>query len=428
MSNYKNRVFDDILKFRMKVFGAVLISGPKGCGKTRTASEIVKTKIEFQDEEKRDYYLQLANNHPMKLLEGEKPILFDEWQDAPKMWGTIRKYCDDHPEEVGNFILTGSSSNDVNTPHTGTLRISELEMIPMSLYETGESNGKISLSNLFDNPESFIPCESDIDIDDIIFAICKGGWPKTLMFDSKDEQLYIAQDLYNQTCKKDMSALDKIKRNPKWVAAILKSYSRNLCTLAETKTIYQDAYLNCGISETSFFEYINALERLNIIKDINSWSPLLRSKTNVRSGSKRNLIDPSIAANALGATPEKLKSDFNTLGFLFESLCIRDLSAYSAKNGGELSYYHDRYDLEVDCVLHLKDARYALIEIKLGNEQIDEGAKHLCEVETLIKKFNEKFPKNKMPLPTLKIVLTGTRYASKRDDGVLVIPIGCLKD
>jgi len=428
MTAYKNRVFDDILKFRLKVFGAVLISGPKGCGKTRTASEIAKTKIEFQDEEKRDYYLQLANNYPLKLLEGAKPILFDEWQDAPKIWGVIRKYCDDHPEELGNFILTGSSSNNVNTPHTGTLRISELEMIPMSLFETGESNGKISLIHLFDNPKSFTPCESDIDIDDIIFSICRGGWPKTLICNSKEEQLYIARDLLNQTCKKDMSSLDGIKRNPKWVASILKSYSRNLCTLADTKTIYQDAFLNCGLSESSFFEYVNALERLNIIKDVSSWSPLLRSKTNVRSGPKRNLIDPSIAAVALGATPERLKSDFKTLGFLFESLCIRDLSAYSAKNNGELSYYHDRYDLEADCVLHLNDGRYALIEIKLGNDQIDDGAKHLCEIESLVKKFNDKYPNNKMPLPTLKIILTGTRYSSKRDDGVFVIPIGCLKD
>lgn len=393
MSDYKNRVFDEILKFRMNVFGAVLISGPKGCGKTRTASEQSKKIIEFQDEEKRDYYLQLANNYPTKLLEGEKPILFDEWQDAPKIWGTIRKYCDDHPEEVGCFILTGSSSNNVKTPHTGTQRISELEMIPMSLFETGESTGKISLIDLFNNKDSFVPCESKMDIDDIIFAICKGGWPKTIFQKGDKEKLYIVKDLFNQTCKKDMSALDRIKRNPKWVKAILKSYSRNLCTLANTKTIYQDAYLSCGMSESTFYEYINALERLFIIKDVNAWSPLLRSKTNIRSIPKRNLIDPSIAVAALGASPKSLKKDFNTLGFLFESLCIRDLTAYSSKNCGELSYYRDLYGLEADCVLHLDDGRYALIEIKLGNNQIDDGAKHLCEIENLIKEFNQKYPK-----------------------------------
>ena len=428
MNDYKNRVFDEILKFRLRVFGAVLITGPKGCGKTRTANEISKTKIEFQDEARREYYLNLANNFPSMLLEGQQPILFDEWQDAPKLWGTIRKYCDDNPEKNGMFILTGSSSNNVKTPHTGTLRISELEMLPMSLYETGESTGTISLQELFDNPDSFIPCESNLSIDDYIFAVCRGGWPKSILQEGEKETLYIAKDLFRQTCNKDMSQLDGIKRNPNWVKTILKSYARNICTLADTKTIFTDANLNCGISESSFYEYVDALERLYIIKDIDAWSPALRSKTNVRSGPKRNLVDPSIAAVALGASPETLKSDHNTLGFLFESLCIRDLKAYSAKNGGEISYYRDRYDLEADAVLHLEDGRYALIEIKLSNNEIEKGANHLCEIERLVKEFNEKYPKNSMRLPDLKIVITGTRFATKREDGVFIIPIGCLKD
>lgn len=428
MNDYKNRVFDEILKFRLRVFGAVLITGPKGCGKTRTANEISKTKIEFQDEARREYYLNLANNFPSMLLEGQQPILFDEWQDAPKLWGTIRKYCDDNPEKNGMFVLTGSSSNNVKTPHTGTLRISELEMLPMSLYETGESTGAVSLQELFDNPDSFIPCESNLSIDDYIFAVCRGGWPKSILQEGEKETLYIAKDLFRQTCNKDMSQLDGIKRNPNWVKTILKSYARNICTLADTKTIFTDANLNCGISESSFYEYVDALERLYIIKDIDAWSPALRSKTNVRSGPKRNLVDPSIAAVALGASPETLKSDHNTLGFLFESLCIRDLKAYSAKNGGEISYYRDRYDLEADAVLHLEDGRYALIEIKLSNNEIEKGANHLCEIERLVKEFNEKYPKNSMRLPDLKIVITGTRFATKREDGVFIIPIGCLKD
>ena len=428
MNDYKNRVFDEILKFRLRVFGAVLITGPKGCGKTRTANEISKTKIEFQDEARREYYLNLANNFPSMLLEGQQPILFDEWQDAPKLWGTIRKYCDDNPEKNGMFVLTGSSSNNVKTPHTGTLRISELEMLPMSLYETGESTGAVSLQELFDNPDSFIPCESNLSIDDYIFAVCRGGWPKSILQEGEKETLYIAKDLFRQTCNKDMSQLDGIKRNPNWVKTILKSYARNICTLADTKTIFTDANLNCGISESSFYEYVDALERLYIIKDIDAWSPALRSKTNVRSGPKRNLVDPSIAAVALGASPETLKSDHNTLGFLFESLCIRDLKAYSAKNGGEISYYRDRYDLEADAVLHLEDGRYALIEIKLSNNEIEKGANHLCEIERLVKEFNEKYPKNSMRLPDLKIVITGTRFATKREDGAFIIPIGCLKD
>ncbi len=428
MNKYRSRVSDDVLKFRLRVFNAVLITGPKGCGKTRTASEIAKSKIEFQDELKRDYYLQLANNNPPKLLEGEKPILFDEWQDAPKIWGCIRKHSDDHPEEVGSFILTGSSSNNVDTPHTGTLRISELEMQPMSLYESGDANGKVSLIDLFNDPDTFIPCQSDMDIDDIIFAICRGGWPHSLALDGEKEQLYVAKDLFNQTCNKDMSKLDGKKRNATWVNAILKSYARNICTLADTKTLFNDVSLHYGISKSAFYEYVDALNRLYIIKDVPSWSPSLRSKSNIRSSQKRNLIDPSIAVSALGASTESLKSDFKTLGFLFESLCIRDLRAYSIKNDGEISYYRDRYGLEADAVLHLDDGRYALIEIKLGNKEIEEGAKHLCKIEELVKQFNIKYPKNAMKLPTLKIVITGTSFAYRRDDGVFVIPIGCLKD
>ena len=324
--------------------------------------------------------------------------------------------------------MTGSSSNGVNTPHTGTLRISEMEMVPMSLYETGESNGTVSLKSLFDNPDAFVPSESNLSIDDYIFAVCRGGWPKSIFQKGKKETLYIAKELYAQTGKRDISKIDNVKRSSNWTYAILKSYARNICTLADTKTIYTDAFLNCGISESSFHEYVDALERLCIIKDIDSWSPLLRSKTNVRSGPKRNFVDPSIAAVALGASPETLKSDRNTLGFLFESLCIRDLKAYSISNGGTISYYHDRYDLEADAVLHLEDGRYALIEIKLSDHQIDEGARHLCQIENLVKDFNNRYPKNKMRLPDLKIVLTGTRFATRRSDGVFVIPIGCLKN
>ncbi len=428
MNKYRSRVFDEALKFRLRVFNAVLITGAKGCGKTRTATELVKTKIEFQDESKREYLLQLVSNNTSKLFEKEKPILFDEWQDAPKIWGAIRKYCDDHPEEVGSFILTGSSSNNVDTPHTGTLRISEFEMLPMSLFESGESNGQVSLIDLFNNPESFVPCESSMDIDDIIFAICRGGWPHSLILKGKKEQLYVAKDLFNQTCNKDMSNLDGKRRNPDWVKAILKSYARNISTLADAKTIFTDVHLNCGISESAFYEYVDALKRLYIIKDIPSWSPSIRSKSNIRNSPKRNLVDPSIAVNALGASVESLKSDFKTLGFLFESLCIRDLTAYSINNNGQLSYYRDRYNLEADCVLHLDDSRYALIEIKLGSKEIEEGAKHLCKIEELIKQFNIKYPNNAMKLPSLKIVITGTSFAYRREDGVFIIPIGCLKD
>lgn len=425
---YKKRIADDLLDLKLEAFGATLIVGPKGCGKTTTAKQKAKSIVEFQDEDLRDKYLSVANNVPSKLLIGEKPRLFDEWQDAPKIWGAIRKAVDDSGES-GQFILTGSSSQTVETPHTGTLRISTLKMYPMSLYESEESNGTVSIKELFDNPHCLEDgCISDLSMDKLIFAICRGGWPQSLLNKSDRAKLEIAKDLFRQTCNVDISNIDNVNRNSLWAEMLLKSYSRNICTLAENKTIYADVASTCEVSPNTLSDYINALRKLYIIEDVDAWCPAIRSKTAIRSSSKKNLIDPSIAVAALGITPEYFNHDFLTLGFLFESLCIRDLKIYSCKNGGRVSYYRDRYGLEVDCVLHLEDGRYALIEIKLGSREIDEGAKHLNEVEKLIKQYNETETQCKLRLPDLKIVITGTQYGYKREDGVLVIPVGCLKD
>ncbi len=428
MNEYKKRVIDAEIEFRLRVFGAVLVSGPKGCGKTRTAKQLSKSYIEFQDEDKREMLLSVANTAPSKLLEGETPRLFDEWQDAPKLWGAIRKFCDDNPEKKGQFILTGSSSNGVDTPHTGTLRISTIDMLPLSLYESSESNGSVSLMSLFDDPSSFDSCHSDMSIDDIIFAICRGGWPAFFTLTSDEEKLYLAKDLYKQTCQKDISNIDHIRRNSNYTAAILKSLSRNICTLADKNVIFKDASVNTGMSETTFREYYDALERLNIVQDIDAWCPQIRSKSAIRSGKKRNLVDPSIAVAALGISPKYFNTDFKTLGFLFESLCIRDLKVYSSKHNGSISYYHDRYGLEADCVLHLEDGRYALIEFKLGEHDVNEAAKHLCELESLLKEYNEKEKQVPLRLPDVKMIITATEYGYRREDGVFVVPIGCLKD
>ncbi len=424
---YKNRIVDKKLDLLLSSFGATLIKGPKGCGKTTTAKNKAKSYVEFQDEDARENLLLIANTKPSLLLEGEKPRLFDEWQDAPKIWGAIRKNIDDTGEN-GLYILTGSSSKNVLVPHTGTLRIASLKMYPMSLYETGESNGSVSLTELFNNPDSFDGCRSNMTIDDIIFAICRGGWPQSIRNTTKESQLQIAKSLYQQIYTTDISNIDNIKRNPSWTQAILQSYSRNICTLCDYKTIYGDVKANYDLSETSFKDYIDALERLYIIEDINAWCPAIRSKTSIRSGKKRNLIDPSIAVATLGLSPEYFKTDFKTLGFLFESLCIRDLKIYSSAFDGDLSYYHDRYGLEADAVLHLNDGRYALIEFKLGESEVEMGAKHLCEIEKLVQEYNEKEKQCKLKLPTLKIIITATQYGYKRDDGVFVVPIGCLKD
>ena len=424
---YRKRIVDDQLDLKLEAFGATLIVGPKGCGKTTSAKQKAKSFIEFQDEEQRENLLAIANTSPSKLLIGEKPRLFDEWQDAPKLWGAVRKSVDDTGEN-GLYILTGSSSKEVKTPHTGTLRISQLKMYPMSLYESEESNGSVSLMQLFDRPEDFDGCASSMSIDDIIFAICRGGWPKSLMNTTVRSKLEVAKDLYRQTYSVDIGNIDDIKRNPRWAQAILQSYSRNICTLAETKTLYGDVKANFDMGQTAFFAYVQALEKLYIIEDIDAWCPAIRSKTAIRASKKRNLIDPSVAVAAMGLSPEYFNKDFKTLGFLFESLCLRDLKIYSSALVGSVSYYHDRYGLEADAVLHLNDGRYALIEFKLGSHEIDDGAKHLNQIEKLIKEYNEKEKQCPMRLPDLKLIITGTQYGYKREDGVYIVPIGCLKN
>ncbi len=424
---YKKRIIDGLLELKLESFGATLIKGPKGCGKTTSAKQKAKSFIEFQDEEVRDNLLAVAETAPKKLLIGERPRLFDEWQDAPKLWGTIRKDIDDSGLN-GQYILTGSSSRDVKTAHTGTLRISQLQMYPMSLYESEESNGSVSLKELFDSPEKFDGCESNLTIDGLIFAICRGGWPRALLNKTPRSKLEIAKDLFRQTCSVDISNIDNTRRNPRWAQAILQSYSRNICTLAGAGTIIGDVKANYDISDPTVYDYIHALEKLFIIDDVEAWCPAIRSKSSIRSSNKRNLIDPSIAVAALGLSPEYFNTDFKTLGFLFESLCIRDLKIYSAAMDGAMSYYHDRYDLEADGVLHLNDGRYALLEFKLGTKEIEEGAKHLIEIEELIRQYNEKEKQCPLRLPDLKIVVTGSQYGYKREDGIYVIPIGCLKD
>ena len=424
---YKTRIADEILKDKLDTFGAVLIIGPKGCGKTTTAKQQAKSIIEFQDETRRDQYLVTARDAPEMLLIGDKPRLFDEWQDAPKIWGSVRKSVDDE-QKTGLYILTGSTSKNIQVAHTGTMRISSMKMYPLSLYESGESNGTVSLLELFNNPNSFKGCISNLTLEKLIFAICRGGWPSCFKIVNSRNKLSVADDLVYQICNNDISSVDNVRRNPKIANAILKSYSRNICTLSDYKTIYQDVKATNEMSDRSFYEYIEALEKLYVIEDLDAWCPAIRSKTSIRSSKKRNLIDPSIAVASLGISPEYFNTDFKTLGFLFESLCIRDLKVYSSKMRGEMSYYHDRYGLEADGVLHLKDGRYALLEFKLGSSEIDDGARHLCEIEGLIKEYNKKEKQVPLRLPDLKIVITGTEYGYKREDGVLVIPIGCLKD
>lgn len=426
---YIKRVCDDMLALKLEAFGAVHIVGPKWCGKTTTAKQFAKSYIEMQDPDKRDMYIETAKIQPSNLLIGENPRLIDEWQIAPNLWDAVRVSVDRRNED-GLYILTGSNSTDkTEIMHTGTGRIDNLNMYPMSLYESGESNGKVSLSELFKNPDVLNDgCVSELTIDELIFAACRGGWPSSLNKKSDKAKLLVARSYFEGLCKDDVSNVDSVKRDETATRLVLNSYARNISTMATNKSIIRDVNANYEMSDTTFYDYIKVLKKLFVIQDIDAWCPAIRSKSAIQATNKRELVDPSLAIAALGLEPDYFNLDLKTFGFIFETLCIRDLKIYSDALGGKISYYHDRYGLEADCVLHLRDGRYALIEFKLGSADIDEGAKHLIELENLVKKYNEKERQCKLREPDLKIVITGTQYGYKRPDGVYVIPIGCLKD
>ncbi len=430
MSNkiYYKRIVDKILSLNLRAFGATNIIGPKWCGKTETALQFAKSKIMLQKDPNKDALKETAKIAPAILLDGDKPRLIDEWQDAPTLWDAVRAYCDESHTH-GQFILTGSTSATKETSHTGTGRISTLKMYPMSLYESLESNGTVSLTKLFNGEEDLKNgCKSNLTIEKLIFAACRGGWPESVLMDDEEAQLIIPKDYFRQIYSRDMYQVDKVKRSPATMRAILVSYARNISTLAKKKSIFDDVNATNSISQITLDDYIEVLEKLYIVEDLYGWCPAIRSKSAIRSGRKREFVDPSIAVAALGGSPKFYSLDLKSFGFIFETLCIRDLRIYSQAYDGQVSYYHDKTGLEADCVLHLNDGRYALIEFKLGSNEIDAGAKHLLEIESLIKEHNEQKEQIKIRLPDLKIIITGTEYGYKRPDGVFVIPIGCLKD
>ena len=429
MSNYIKRICDDELELKLEAFGAVHIIGPKWCGKTTTAKQFAKSYIEMQDPDKRDMYIQTAKIKPSNLLIGENPRLIDEWQIAPNLWDAVRVSVDRRNED-GLYILTGSNSIDkTEIMHTGTGRIDTLIMYPMSLYESQESNGSVSLAKLFSDPNVLADgCVSDLSIDQLIFAACRGGWPSSLQKKSDKAKLLVARSYFDSLCAEDISNVDGIQRDETTTRLLLRSYARNISTMVTNRAIINDVNANIDFSEASFYSYIKVLKKLFLIQDVGAWCPAIRSKSALQATDKREFVDPSLVVAALGIDPEYFNLDLKTFGFIFETLCIRDLKAYSAALGGRVSYYHDRYGLEADCVLHLRDGRYALIEFKLGSADIEDGANHLIELENLIQTYNLKETQCKLRLPDLKIVITGTQYGYKRDDGVLVVSIGCLKN
>lgn len=429
--SYLPRIADNQLEERLEAFGAVLIEGPKWCGKTTTTEQISKSIIRMQDPDMREEYAATAASKPSLLLLGDTPRLIDEWQDAPVLWDAIRTMVD-RRQSPGQFILTGSNAVDkTKILHSGTGRISRMKMQPMSLWESNESNGRISLMELFNNKDLDIDgIKSNMKIEDLINAACRGGWPAFVNMKSDRAKLLIARDYVDTVCRDDISRVDGIKRDERITRAILRSYARNISTLAKNTSLLADVTASGEVSlvMSTFEDYVTSLRRLFVIENIEAWCPSIRSKTALRSGLKRGFIDPSIAVAALNLTPQALMTQLKTFGFIFEQMCARDLRAYTPGFGSHLSYYRDRYGLEADLVLHLDDGRYALIECKLGSNEIEEGSKHLLELKRLIQEHNKGEKQVPLREPDLLIILTGGSMAYTRPDGVKIIPLACLKD
>lgn len=428
---YLPRIADVVLKERLDAFGAVLIEGPKWTGKTTTAMQQAQSVLQLQDPDKRNENLTTAATMPSLLLNGKHPRLIDEWQDAPTLWDAVRIAVDRSGGVPGQYILTGSNSVDYEQVyHSGIGRITRMKMFPMSLWESQDSSGEISLKELFNNPNYDIDGASGkLDIPSLIRVACRGGWPVTLQMNEWSSML-VARDYVNSVCEVDISSVDKKIRNPKIAKQILRSYARNISTTAKRTSILSDIVSSgdISLSMTTLEDYISALERLFVIQDIDAWCPAIRSKTAIRSMPKRGFSDPSIAVAALGVNAEALETRLKTFGFIFEQMCARDLRAYAPGFSHHLSYYRDRYGLEADLVLHLEDGRYALIECKLGSFEIESGARHLLEIKRLLREHNKTERQIPIREPDLLIILTGGSLAYTRPDGVKVIPLTCLKD
>lgn len=424
---YIPRIIDETIDTYLGIFGAVNIRGPKWCGKTTSAEQHAKSVIRLQDPDYSESYRQTAAVKPSLLLKGENPRLIDEWQDIPELWDAVRVDTDSRKGETGLYLLTGSSvitkEQKNRIKHSGTGRIARLEMWPMSLYESGDSNGKISISALFDDPALDINgISSDLVLEDLIATACRGGWPESIG-KSSAAALIIAQQYVKSLCESDVSRYLDEDLDPAILRGMLRSYARNICTLATKQSMMADV----GVSEPTFDRYEKALESLYIVTNVPAWCPQIRSKSSMRAKKKRNLVDPSVAIAAMGVRPEYFYTDLKSFGFLFESLAIRDLKVYTSAFDGSISYYRDSYGLEADAVLHLNDGRYGIIEFKLGAKGVEEGKDHLRKLKELIIQHNAGNSQTPLRLPDLMIVMTATGIAY-RDDDVLVIPLAALKD
>ena len=423
MKEYYQRVSDKVLLEHLESKGAVLIEGAKWCGKTTSAKHIAKSVIEMDRPDMTEQYQQMARINPSNLLEGKVPHLIDEWQIATNIWNAVR-YEVDRRGEFGQFILTGSSVPAAldESMHTGTGRIVRMQMRPMSLFESKDSTGQVSLMDLFNKKD--ISAVDNHSIDEIAFLICRGGWPAALNH-SKKVALKQAFDYYDAVVNDDISRVDRVKRDSERTKRILKSYARNVATQASLETIRSDVISNDveTFDKEALYGYLNALKRIFVIEDSPAWNPNLRSKTAIRTSDTRYFVDPSIAVAALGLGPTDLVNNLELMGLIFENLCVRDLRIYADALDGSVYHYRDKTGLECDAVIHLRNGSYGLVEVKLGGDQsINEGAESLL-------KLTSKIDTEKMKKPAFLMVLCGVApFAYKREDGVFVVPITCLKD
>lgn len=416
---YMPRIADDLLAAKLRQAGAVVIRGPKWCGKTETALKHSKSALFMQDPDQRMSNQMLAESKPSILLRGEKPRLIDEWQEAPQLWDAVR-FSVDREREIGLYILTGSATPKEKPRHSGAGRMSFLDMRTMSLYESRESTGEVSLLALFDAPED-IEGVSNGDVETIAFQVARGGWPSAVTMTDQSAAMETAHNYLTAVAEEDISNVDGVSRNPDHARLVMRSFAR--CVGSQMAVSSMSKMVNAQGSEMSrptFSAYLGALRNLSIIEDLNAWEPSLRAKARISRTPKRYFADPSLAAAALGASPDTLLKDMPTLGMLYEALCIRDLRVYVQKNHGQVFFYRDNVGLEADAVVALRDGRWGLVEIKLNQSQADAASDSLRRVAN-------KVDQTIMGAPSFLLVVTADGYAYRRNDGVYVVPIGCLK-
>lgn len=416
--SYLPRFADALISQKLEYAGAVEVRGPKWCGKTQTSLKLAASALMMQDPDKRNDYRVLAQTKPSVLLAGDAPRLIDEWQEAPELWDAVR-FAVDRAEEPDRFLLTGSATPGVKPSHSGTGRIVSVDMFPMSLAESGDSTGEVSLRSIFDDPAA-IEGHSSCDVENIAFLICRGGWPRAVTSKNQESSLEMAYDYVSAIAEEDVSRVDGVARNVQYARLIMREYARCSSTLTAQSTILKDLKKReIDLSKDTVNGYLAALRRLYVIQELSSWAPSLHAKTRITKSPTRHFVCPSIAAAALGASPSTLVMDTSTMGLLFESLCVRDLRVYAQAIKGEVFHYHDQAGAEADAVVQLRDGRYALFEVKLGAAFVDAGAKSLLRLA-------EKIDQTVMGAPAFCAVLTPGGYAYQRDDGVLVLPITCL--